>query len=281
MPSLWTASSRLLTSSSTVPSAAPTWVWVKMKPPGDRRFWSMLPLTRVPFGVPIFDPQPHDRGEFPFSHPQVTRFPPWQSRRGPGPAEPGAAAGCRGHLWGRPRSSAAGSPSVFAPATFHQCGFKKHLLPFDVSFWILGECAGSCMFCGARRKMSNCGLTSIEPIVALGFLDTHSQKAGMNLHEIQRLPSGAGCIKYVFSTQPAMVSATSGMALQNCPVPLVKSFGDGQLLHEEHPLRRHLAQRLAQRALTIHPDGRMPGRARAWPWAPKTSQLPVDLVSSF
>ena len=30
----------------------------KIKPPGDRRFWSMFPLTRVPFGVPIFDPQP-------------------------------------------------------------------------------------------------------------------------------------------------------------------------------------------------------------------------------
>ena len=29
-----------------------------MKPPGDRRFWSMFPLARVPFGVPIFDPQP-------------------------------------------------------------------------------------------------------------------------------------------------------------------------------------------------------------------------------
>ena len=36
----------------------PTWVWVKIKPPGDHRFWSMLPLTRVPFWVPIFDPQP-------------------------------------------------------------------------------------------------------------------------------------------------------------------------------------------------------------------------------
>ena len=34
-------------------------IWVKTKPPGDRRFWSMFPLTRVPFGVPIFDPQPH------------------------------------------------------------------------------------------------------------------------------------------------------------------------------------------------------------------------------
>ena len=34
------------------------WVWVTIKPTGDRRFWSMFPLTRVPFGVPIFDPQP-------------------------------------------------------------------------------------------------------------------------------------------------------------------------------------------------------------------------------
>ena len=33
----------------------------KLKPPGDRKFWpmmSMFPLTGVPFGVPIFDPQP-------------------------------------------------------------------------------------------------------------------------------------------------------------------------------------------------------------------------------
>ena len=35
------------------------WVWVKIKPPGDHTFWSMLPLTRVPFWVPIFDPQPY------------------------------------------------------------------------------------------------------------------------------------------------------------------------------------------------------------------------------
>ena len=34
----------------------------KIKPPGDRRFWSMFPLTRVPFGVPILDPQPFRKG---------------------------------------------------------------------------------------------------------------------------------------------------------------------------------------------------------------------------
>ena len=33
------------------------WVWVKIKPP-DHRFWSMFPLARVPFRVPILDPQP-------------------------------------------------------------------------------------------------------------------------------------------------------------------------------------------------------------------------------
>ena len=38
-----------------------TRVWVKIKPPGDHRFGSMFPLTRVPFwGYPIFDPQPQD-----------------------------------------------------------------------------------------------------------------------------------------------------------------------------------------------------------------------------
>ena len=26
------------------------WVWVKIKPPGDRRFWSIFPFTRVPLG---------------------------------------------------------------------------------------------------------------------------------------------------------------------------------------------------------------------------------------
>ena len=35
------------------------WVWVKIKPPENHRFWFMLPLTRVPFWVPVFDPQPN------------------------------------------------------------------------------------------------------------------------------------------------------------------------------------------------------------------------------
>ena len=30
-----------------------SWVWVKVKPPADRRFQSMFPLTRVPFWVPF------------------------------------------------------------------------------------------------------------------------------------------------------------------------------------------------------------------------------------
>ena len=34
------------------------WVWVKIKVPGDRRFWSMFPFTRLTFWVPNFDPQP-------------------------------------------------------------------------------------------------------------------------------------------------------------------------------------------------------------------------------
>ena len=36
------------------------WVRVKIKPTGDRRFPSMFPFARVPFWVPIFDPQPCD-----------------------------------------------------------------------------------------------------------------------------------------------------------------------------------------------------------------------------
>ena len=37
-----------------------TWVWVKIKPPVDRRFFALFPFTRVPFWVPIFDPHPHE-----------------------------------------------------------------------------------------------------------------------------------------------------------------------------------------------------------------------------
>ena len=36
----------------------PLWVWVKIKPPGDRRFESLFPFTRVTCWVPIFDPHP-------------------------------------------------------------------------------------------------------------------------------------------------------------------------------------------------------------------------------
>ena len=36
-----------------------TRMWVEIKPSGDRKYWSMFPLTRVPFWVPIFHPQPH------------------------------------------------------------------------------------------------------------------------------------------------------------------------------------------------------------------------------
>ena len=42
------------------------WEWVKIKPPGDRRFSSLFPLTRVPFGVPMFDPQPCVCRGYPF-----------------------------------------------------------------------------------------------------------------------------------------------------------------------------------------------------------------------
>ena len=35
-----------------------TGVWLKIKQEGLRRFWSMLPLTRVPFWYRLFEPQP-------------------------------------------------------------------------------------------------------------------------------------------------------------------------------------------------------------------------------
>ena len=34
------------------------WVWLKIKQEGLRRFWSMCPLTRVPFWYRFFEPQP-------------------------------------------------------------------------------------------------------------------------------------------------------------------------------------------------------------------------------
>ena len=34
-------------------------MWVKIKPPGDRSFQSLVPFTRAPFWVPILDPQPN------------------------------------------------------------------------------------------------------------------------------------------------------------------------------------------------------------------------------
>ena len=36
------------------------WVWVKTKAPGDRRFQSLVPFTRLPKRIPIFDPQPYE-----------------------------------------------------------------------------------------------------------------------------------------------------------------------------------------------------------------------------
>ena len=35
------------------------WVWLKIKGPGIRRGWSLVPFTRDPFWVPIFDPHPN------------------------------------------------------------------------------------------------------------------------------------------------------------------------------------------------------------------------------
>ena len=39
-------------------SPIPRWVWVKINPPENRRFWSMFPFTRIPFWARMFDPQP-------------------------------------------------------------------------------------------------------------------------------------------------------------------------------------------------------------------------------
>ena len=36
------------------------WVWLKINQQGLRRFWSIFPLTRVPFWYRFFEPQPFD-----------------------------------------------------------------------------------------------------------------------------------------------------------------------------------------------------------------------------
>ena len=78
-------------------------IWVvKTKPPGDRRFWSLLPLTRVPFWVPMFDPQPFgELNMFPLTHPAqhpasraLARAKRWSHPRWGGP-ETGATDGPR------------------------------------------------------------------------------------------------------------------------------------------------------------------------------------------
>ena len=42
------------------------WVWLKIKQQGLRKFWSMFPLTRVPFWYRFFEPQPYLRWLRPF-----------------------------------------------------------------------------------------------------------------------------------------------------------------------------------------------------------------------
>ena len=39
------------------------WVWLKIKQEGLRRFWSMVPLTRVPFWCRFFEPRPYLRSK--------------------------------------------------------------------------------------------------------------------------------------------------------------------------------------------------------------------------
>ena len=36
-----------------------SWVWLKIDQEGLRGFWSMFPLTRVPFWYRFFEPHPH------------------------------------------------------------------------------------------------------------------------------------------------------------------------------------------------------------------------------
>ena len=51
----------ILTSVKRLSYRRSSWLWVKTRPPGDCRFWSLVPVPRAPFWafwVPIFDPHP-------------------------------------------------------------------------------------------------------------------------------------------------------------------------------------------------------------------------------
>ena len=70
------------------------WVWLKINQEGLRRFWSMVPLARVPFWYRFFEPQPH--GSNSCDPPELRRE--LHPRRNLLAAEPGATS-CSG--WGR------------------------------------------------------------------------------------------------------------------------------------------------------------------------------------
>ena len=51
-------------------------IWVNLEPLGHRMFQSLFPFTRVPFGVPIFDPQPICSTEDRLRQPRARGLPP-------------------------------------------------------------------------------------------------------------------------------------------------------------------------------------------------------------
>ena len=81
------------------PAAAGIWVWVKIKTTRGPQVWSMFPLTRLPFGVPIFDPQP-------YHHPQAFAFSGVKDPDAkPGVSGSGPQSACEGTSWDARRNS--------------------------------------------------------------------------------------------------------------------------------------------------------------------------------
>ena len=52
----------------------PIWVWVKMRPPGERRCWSMFSFTGVPIWVRTFDPRPFVMEVLKFKTPETVCY---------------------------------------------------------------------------------------------------------------------------------------------------------------------------------------------------------------
>ena len=55
---IWTLCVLFVPTSKSNPQTQHIWLWVKIAPPADHWFLSLVPFTRVSFWVPIYDPLP-------------------------------------------------------------------------------------------------------------------------------------------------------------------------------------------------------------------------------